>query len=76
MLRVLTRSYGILRGDVVHCEWVFDLKVVTLWVAMEIVTKATTTKKFNYTYLCPGGGEEIHLWLNCLPISQREKDKI
>lgn len=42
---MLTGSHGISRGDEVHSAWLFDSKVVALWVATEIVTKATTIKK-------------------------------
>ena len=79
---MLTGSHGISRGDEVHSAWLFDSKVVALWVATEIVTKATTMKKRKKkkrkcccTYLGPGGGEEVHLWFDCFPKSHRDTEK-
>ena len=79
---MLTGSHGISRGDEVHSAWLFDSKVVALWVATEIVTKATTIKKKEkkrkcgtFTYFCPGGGEEVHLWFDCFPKRHRDTEK-
>lgn len=76
---MLSGSHGVSCCDEMHCA-VRGRSTRKLWVAMAIVATETTTrrkKKCYNTNLGPGGGEEVHLWLDCLPVREKwDRDKM